>query len=112
MTTVPKEKSPARHFQRARAQGDYQFADAPTLRLRRPTGDRGTDGSNPSPSSGESSELRFGLTCSKGLGSAAIAERSTRDLSAQTQSDDSAHPREGGLGGGIEPIACESFVCF
>src|SRR6516225_7555120 len=72
----------------------------------------GTDGSNPVPSSGESSELRFGLTCSKGLGSAAIAERSTRDLSAQTQSDDSAHPREGGLGGGIEPIACESFVCF
>src|SRR6516165_5028875 len=54
MTTVPKEKSPARHFQRARAQGDYQFADAATLRLRRPTGDRGTDGSNPSPSSGES----------------------------------------------------------
>src|SRR6516164_4342951 len=80
MTTVPKEKSPARHFQRARAQGDYQFADAATLSLRRPTVDRGTDGSNPSPSSGESSELRFGLTCSKGRGSAAIAERSTRDL--------------------------------
>ena len=33
---------------------------------------RGTGRSNPLPSSGESSELRFGLTCSKGRGSAAI----------------------------------------
>jgi hypothetical protein len=32
--------------------------------------------------------------------------------SAQIQSDDSARPREGGPGGGIEPVGRESSVCF